>query len=133
MINKERVKHLRLELQGLLDSQYALDFLGDLKAQVGNAVFSNNTVTFKVELATIAENGEVLDKATESFKLLAEMNGLKPDDLGKSFKHNEHTFTVCGFNPKSVKYPVIAKREDGRSYKFGLNLVKILLKSEKGE
>ena len=128
MINKERVKHLRLELQGLLDSQYGLDFLGDLKAHVGNASFTDNNVTFKIELSTIAENGDVLNKASEDFKLFAGVYGMKPEDFGKSFKANGHTYTICGLKPRSDKYPIIAQREDGKKFKFGDDYTKIMIK-----
>jgi hypothetical protein len=126
MIDKQTVRNLRERLQELLDS-HGGNF-GAYSIRIGNGSFTENNITFKLEVSAI-KNGEVLSREAEDFKMFATVYGLKAEDFGKSFKSNGHTFKIVGLKPKSGKYPVLAEREDGRKFKFGTEHIKLLGKN----
>jgi hypothetical protein len=54
--------------------------------------------------------------------------GLQPEDYGKTFVSNGHTFKLCKIKPGHSKYPIIATRvPDGKSFKFDVNMVRLLI------
>lgn len=90
-----------------------------IQIKFGNASFSNSIVTIKTECAIKGAEGEIVGQAAEDFKKLAELYGLKPDDLGKEFDHMRDTFTIIGLKPKSKKYPILAKEKYSKKvFKF---------------
>jgi len=44
--------------------------------------------------------------------------GFKTEDYGETFSNGRETFTLKSIVPRNRKYPVIAVRADGRSFKF---------------
>lgn len=126
-INRELVKSLRMHFQEALDGWLAKSFLGQLKIHVGNATYTESNATLKVEVSLVGKDGEVKTKDAEHFKTYAILYGLKEEDFGKSFKSNGHTYKIVGLKTKSGKYPVIAEREDGKKFKFGLEYIKLIL------
>jgi len=120
-LDRSTVKDLRPKVQEALK---ALEALG-LNVQVGNASFSSTSVTFKVELAIVSEGGAIQSKAAETFKRLAYLYGLRPDDLGKTYG----PYTVVGLNPRAKKYPIVARRKDGKDYKIPAEMI-VMYKSK---
>lgn len=97
----------------------------DVKIDLGKITYSDDSFTAKVSVAnTDAEPQEVKD-----FKQYANLVGLEPEDLGKTFKSNGKVFTITGLNLGRRKYPISATSE-GRSYKFNDSDVARLLKLE---
>ncbi|OFV89544.1 MAG: hypothetical protein A3J75_05045 [Acidobacteria bacterium RBG_16_68_9] len=76
------------------------------------------------------KNGEVVDGAKVEFELYAEMHGLKPDDYGRAFVRGMVKYVVCGIRPRGAKYNVLARRADGKVYKFMADDVARHLKAE---
>lgn len=95
-----------------------------ISIEAGNATFGENIATFKVECATIAKNGKVVSKAAEDFNRYAQMFGLEPSDLGREFTHRGRRYTITGLKPRSHTYPIVATRDDGKSFKFPVSAVK---------
>lgn len=126
MLTKDKVRDLRDKLDVHLKTIEAdLGF----KVHVGNASFTPNSVTFKVELATVAENGTVLDAHAEAFKRNAFLFGLVPEDLGHEFTSNGRRFKLTGLAIKSRKFPFLATDlATGKGFKFTEESVKRGLK-----
>lgn len=49
--------------------------------------------------------------------------GFKPEDLGRMFLYNRKWFKITGIKLKG-KFPILAEREDGKSYSFTADAVK---------
>jgi hypothetical protein len=85
---------------------------------LGAGRFSSDNVTFKLEGAVIRAEG-VVTKEAAAFKSYAEIWGLEPGDLGKTFVQGRKTFQIVGAKPSSHKYPILAKElGTNKSYKF---------------
>lgn len=114
MLTRDEVRDLRTNLQTALASvSAAVGF----KLTLGSATFGD-TVTFKLECAPIAENGKVVDQNEVNFKRWASAYGLKETDLGRSFHSNGWVFTLVGIDPRKPKFPILARRTDGKTFKF---------------
>jgi hypothetical protein len=114
-MDRQTVKTLRDRIQKVLDDAKIEGF----SVKVGNATFGETSAVFKVGVATIGDNGVVQDRKSENFKQLAGLYGLKLEDLGKSFDWGHKSYTIIGLNPKSRRFPILAKRnDDGKVFKF---------------
>jgi len=115
-IDRQVCKDLRAAIAEALASVEA-EF--GVAISLGNATFTRERVTFKVEAATVDENGDANTKEAADFKLHALEYGLQPHDLGRSFDSLGTTFTIVGLKPRSKKYPILARSaKDGKVYKF---------------
>ncbi len=120
MISKQQMKDIRRYLENLLESNPS--DLG-IKFTVGNARYTSNTCNFKIEGATIGEDGRVFSEEANNFKLYAADYGLDPEDLGRKFTDRGQVFTITGINPRRPKFP-ISVESDGKSYKYTAGGVK---------
>lgn len=123
-IDRTNLTRIRSSIQQALEA-VADEY--DVKISVGNASFTGNNASIKVDVATIAENGEVNTKEATDFKVCARRYGMAASDLGRTFHYDGHLFTLSGCKPRAKKYPILAKRLDGKTFKFGAPLVKSLL------
>jgi hypothetical protein len=57
--------------------------------------------------------------------MMAKMYGMSPEDLGKSFTYGRDQYTIVGLSRKSHKFPLLAKRSDGKVFKFPVDVVSI--------
>ena len=107
----------------------ALESLGEelglsIKVQ-GGGRFSPTNVTFKVEASVTGEDGEE-DNSTMAadFRKQAALYGLQASDLGRTFRQRRSTFTIIGCKPRSYKYPILCRNQNGKVYKFPVDQVK---------
>jgi len=84
----------------------------------GSASFDTTSTKIQFAFSEIGEDGIAMTREAETFKQAAYMYGLKPEDLGKKFTSNGHTYTITGLNTRARKMPIQATREDGATYKF---------------
>jgi len=88
-----------------------------LKLTPGRASYGD-TVELKIEAAPILADGSAISKEAEDFKRYAMDYGLEPSDLGRTFDSNGWTFTLTGLRPGRPKFPLLARRSDGKIFKF---------------
>jgi hypothetical protein len=81
---------------------------------------SGLTMKFKVE-----DPGAKTEATAENFKIDAPLIGLNADDFGKTFRVGRATYTITSINIAAPRYPVVARRADGKSFKFGVDTVLI--------
>lgn len=84
----------------------------------------------KIECAVRMADGTVETTEVRDFKQWANAFGLEPTQLGQSFTHRGEVFKICGLKPSSKKMPVLASRKDGKTFKFGAELVAKALKEQ---
>ena len=130
-ITREFLKDFRTQLE------YALEELGEkegIKLTAGRCSYSDTYFSIKVEGAIEAEKGVATTKDQIAFKENAEIYGLSPDDLFKTFSTNGKTYEVWGLKPRSKKYPILAKKVGTDNvYKFKASIVKCYLQIQEAE
>ena len=88
----------------------------------GSMSYDPSAGTVKVKLLAVApnENGEIESVEAKDFKSACWQYGLRPDDLGKTFRFRNETYTLIGAKPRSSRFPLLGKRSDGKVFKFAV-------------
>lgn len=97
--------------------QKALALVGkefDMEIKVGNITYDENTFTAKVNGSSIKEDGTVVSKYSQDFKLYCPE---KADWLGKMIIMNGEPVKLIGYNSKARKYYIIGEK-NGKQYGF---------------
>lgn len=94
-----------------------------VKIATGNGRFSPTNLTLKLNISTIGKDGAVNTKEADDFRRYAMRWGLEKTDLGASFRREGIEYTITGAKPRSKKYPILATRPDGRTFKFGASTI----------
>ena len=122
-MTRQKAKDLRELIQNALNGVAGP---AGVDIRVGNCRFGTDA-TFQVIVSEVAADGTVKTREADDFRMLASSYGLEPEDLGRSFRSNGDRYTIAGLKPRSRKYPILAKRGDGKIYKFGAQNVKVML------
>ena len=125
IIDKPFLKKIRPEIEAAL-AEVGKRF--GVELTLGNASYADTYATFKLNVATIGDNGELNTKKAEEFKRYAPAYGLKSDDFGREFRSNGDRFKITGLNTRAHRHPVIAESlSNGKEYKFSLENIKMYL------
>jgi len=119
-INKANLKNFRSDFATAMKS---LEEEYGVSVSMKNISFTEDKFTTKLEVTNLSESGEVVDSTVEDFKKQARFYGLKVSDLGRTFVSQGRTFKVCGLKPSYRKYPVLAKSNTGKTFKFAADTV----------
>lgn len=123
--DKTNLRALRVDLQN------ALDIIGakyGIAMKAGNASYQANSANWKLELATIGENGAVASPERESFLASAVFYGLEKEDLDKTFTHAGTEYRIIGLLRRSRRCPILVERTgDKRKMKFPISTIKLSL------
>jgi hypothetical protein len=121
-LDKKNLHMLRLELQAAAE---AVGQKHGIKILVGNARFTPENATFKVEIATIAVDGVVNDRTVSDFKQACHVFGLKPEHFGAEITYGRELYKIAGLTSgRSYKFPILATRlSDGKQFKLPLAAV----------
>ena len=117
MLTRESVKKLRDDLQTIINRINENEELEGVKLILGSGSFGDS-VTFKLEAAPLGDDGEAVSKTATAFTRYASMYNLLPSDLGKEISWGGSKFVITGLNTRSYKYPILAKRSDGKVFKL---------------
>jgi hypothetical protein len=97
----------------------ALKAVGDkhgVAIAAGGGQYSNNS-TGVVKLSLTAIGGD--SRLARDFKTYASTFGVKPEDLGRTFRSRGTEYKVTGINPGRPKFPFAVERvSDGKVFKF---------------
>ena len=115
--NRNDLRTLNAAMQKALDVVAAEHGL-QLKIKSGTYEPDGSRFTTKLEVLAPNESGEIVSKEAQDFQKYATQYDLKADDLGKTFRSNGHGFTISGMKPRSRKFPILATRDDGKTFKF---------------
>ena len=113
MITRDELKAFRK------DFDTAVATLGkkyDIKIELGGISYDALSFHGKVTCTKLSETGEK-QVDIKRFNLLKNLYGLKADIGDKYTDWNGKTFTVCDFDPKKSKYPVLIMDNNGKQYK----------------
>lgn len=115
--NRSNLREIRDIIDGALKD--ALEEYG-LTAKMGNISFSGEDFTTKVTVSCGSDD----EAAQREWDKHAYKFGMESSDFGKTFMVRGKPYTVSGIKPRSSKYPIIAKDEKGKAYKFPPHMVK---------
>lgn len=119
-LDKPTVKYIRKRLKTAVKPlAKELGVVIDL----GNCTFQTSNCRFQLKVAVLDPSGKPITEEINSFRSNAKLFGFEPADLGKEFIFQGQSYTICGFKPKSRKYPVIAQSGNGKNYKFACRTV----------
>jgi hypothetical protein len=124
--DKTNLNSLRSDIDAAL-AEVAQKYGISIKA--GNATYTGETATFKLNLGVIDGDGVAADPMIAAFKNNAKYCGLEASDLGRSFVLNGRSYTIHGLNLKARNRPIIARGSDGKLYSFEDTAVVRLLKA----
>ena len=79
---------------------------------VGNASYTDTTVTYKIDCVVIGDDGVAKDKYRVTLENLYPHYVDKPCKIGGRLRA-----TVVGYNSRGHKYPFMVKGLDGKKYK----------------
>jgi hypothetical protein len=116
-----------------VDLEIALKAVADkhgIALVLGGGRFSANLYKPKIEFATKGESGEVHSRERSDFRVFAGYHGLRPDDLGKAFVYQGRRYTLEGYKHASRKAPFLGKRDDGKVFKFPVEIVKTFIQHQ---
>jgi hypothetical protein len=131
MNRKEKVKRLRERLQANLR---AIENTDNVKIDVSSASYSDEYVTFKVNVYELDANGEPLTPERKYWKMYAHMDGLDHLNVGDTVKVGRgRTGVITGYNPSAPKFVVLFKDDDGREYKATSELILLLNPKSKAD
>ena len=111
-LDKVTLRIIREKMDAALAS---LEEIG-IHAKATNISYQDQNATVKVEISVMGENGEVVSKEALDYERYREMYELP--ELGTTFTNRGTTYTITGLKPRSTKYPVLAMRADGKTFKF---------------
>ena len=91
-----------------------------ISIELGRGTFTDENVTFKLNLSTINDAGDVMTREASEFQLLATMYGLRPENLFQTFTHRDgDQYKIVGMKSRSPKFPILVKRmKDNQKFKF---------------
>lgn len=69
------------------------------------------------------------DTEEKMYRKFAPMFGINPDSFGASFRSTSGMMTISGFNPNAGRMPILARGENGKTYKFPVEQVIKMLPS----
>lgn len=124
------VKQTRILLEKKLKE--LADELG-VNISVGNASFARTgeNVTYKIEMALLAANGEPINQESVEFAKYAILLGLKPTDLNRKFIYLGEEYTVIGLRPRATKNNISVRRTKGmKMFVVPAGIVKKALENE---
>ena len=89
----------------------ALEELGDkfgVEIKAGNARYTGNQVTFKLEASLVKDDGSTFDPKRDEFSRICGRYGLQASDLDRVIETTRgQKIKIIGLNPKRRKYPVL--------------------------
>ena len=111
-LDKQTLKVIREKMNEALA---VLEEIG-IHTNVTNISYQDQNATVKVEISVMGENGEIVSKEALDYERYRDMYELP--ELGTTFQNRGQTYTITGLKPRSHKYPVLAERADGKTFKF---------------
>lgn len=95
-----------------------------IKIKAGNIRFSLHNFSITLDVSKKEVDGKPFEQV--EFEKLCVLFGFEPSDYLRSFSMGGRTFQLVSFNPKGYTKPVIAQGDDGKRYKFGKEVQRLL-------
>lgn len=130
MITKDTLSIIRNQIDPLLAELNKVNKQFNLK--LGNCTYNADTATFKMEVRSVGEGGEIVTKdlADLRFSVRNNFDGLKEEHLTKEFKTPKGTARLCGYRSRCAKsyvFQVIDGVNNGKKFVTDLKGIQFYL------
>jgi hypothetical protein len=125
---RARCRRLTEEAEQLLA---ALAEREGLTLQPKTSRYDRDGGTFTIAFDLVSEVGQ--EKEKERARSDAALVGLPESCIGQTFRHKGRTFEITDIVLRRPKYPVSARRDDGKTFKFPAEAVQVKLLQGSGE
>jgi hypothetical protein len=98
-----------------------------IKLAPAKGTYTNDNLKVRLEFSEPTKSGEFMDSEAKELQKYASIYGLPEDAYGKEFYDNGRKYKVVGIAPRRSRFPIIVQREDGKKFKYPLDLVKFKL------
>ena len=117
-MDKQKAKEAREFLNDIFENA-AFDIKEKgFSIEVQSGSFDNNSIKFKVEMRELNADGSVTSAHARDYIRYCRQYEMEPEWLDKTFTDGLGTsITIIGIKPKSSKYPIIIRKDDGKEYK----------------
>ncbi|MDD4779199.1 MAG: hypothetical protein PHT02_01155 [Tissierellia bacterium] len=122
MLTKKEFEMFRKETEEALKS-IAEKYGATIKA--GKIKYTNNSFNLDLQVVKKDIGGKSFEQV--EFEKYCVFYGIRPEDYNREVTYNGKIYNLVGFKPNSSKYPILLKCEDGKTYKWGTDLIKLLL------
>ena len=85
--------------------------------EIANIKFGDE-ITFKLRITKAPAAGKTVDFNKIDWDKYCRNFGLGSNDFGKKVSIRNAMYVIDGINPRSTKYPITARRADGKRFKF---------------
>jgi hypothetical protein len=121
MLTKKEFETFRKELEEVT-KELAKKYNANITA--GKIKYTNDSFNLDLQVTKKEVNGKSFEQA--EFEKYCLLYGFKPTDYNKKFESKGHTYTLTGFKISARTMPVLAVREDGKCYKFGTEIKRLI-------
>lgn len=124
-MDKAKVQQLRVAIESALRG---VEETYGVNVELGRARYNNQSARFAFNVIDnrTGENGQIVQ--VSGYEVDFQRNcwkwGLESTDIGRQFFHNGKRFTLIGSKASRYRYPIQARRGDGREFKFTVDAIK---------
>lgn len=112
--NGTNLKSLRKDLDSILE---VIADQHNISISLGNFRYDSDIARIKITCNCPDSDGEIVEPMEKEYKLISAFNK-KMKKFGDTFVCQGKTFTIVGWKQRRPKYPLIARGENGKLYKF---------------
>lgn len=99
----------------------------DCEVKYKGGTYDTLNTVIKFEFAEKDESGVTMTKEATDFQRYASRYGMTAEDLGETVVSGVEKLTIVGCKPRSTKYPILVRKEDGRVFKYQAETIRMLL------
>lgn len=122
MFTKQQFEQFRRE------SEEALKTIAEkynVNIKTGKIKYDSDSFDMNVSVTKKEVNGKSFEQA--EFEKYCFLYGFSPEDYNKTFISGGKKFILYGFKTSARTMPVLAKGNDGKNYKFGTEVKKLIV------
>jgi len=96
----------------------------NVNIEAGKIKYTSDSFNLDLKVTKKEVNGKSFEQS--EFEKYCVLYGFQPEDYNKSFVTSGRKFKLIGFKTSARTMPVLAQSEDGKSYKFGTDVKRLL-------
>jgi 16S rRNA U516 pseudouridylate synthase RsuA-like enzyme len=121
MLTKKEFDSFRKETEQVLQV-IAQKYNANITA--GKIKYTNDSFNLDLQVTKKEIDGKSFEQA--EFEKYCMLYGFKPEDYNKQFESKGHRYTLTGFKVSARTMPILATREDGKRFKFGTEIKRLI-------
>ena len=124
MINEAKIKSVQAKLKAAIAQ---IEGEENVKIDFNNIRYNSAYYTTQIKVSTLDKN----EKVKSVYESICRTLGFTQDVVGMKFTQSDMVYEIIDIKTRNRKYPVIAKTDSGKQYKFSVNTIKRLIGGDK--